>query len=68
VVDPKQYKEHNYGNWSFLMGKIKSLPLKFVMENEQFKMTSVAIEAKGQELSLEFFKLPDGVPTKPSPF
>lgn len=68
VVDPNQYKEHKFGNWSFLMDKIKSLPLKFVMENAQFKMTSVAIEAKEQKIDGKFFKLPEGVPTKASPF
>lgn len=68
AVDPNLYKDHKFGNWSFLMDKTKSLPLKFIMENAQFKMTSVAIEAKEQKFDGSFFKLPEGTPTKASPF
>ncbi|MFM9837594.1 MAG: hypothetical protein ACKVOQ_04975 [Cyclobacteriaceae bacterium] len=68
AVDPSLYKDHKFGNWSFLMEKTKALPLKFIMENAQFKLVSVATEAKEQKLDSNLFKLPSGTPTKASPF
>jgi len=68
AVDPYQYKNHRFGNWAFLMDKIKALPLKIVMENSQFKLVSIATEVKEQELDSNMFKLPDGTVIKPSPF
>jgi hypothetical protein len=68
AVDPNLYRDHKFGNWSFLMEKTKSLPLKFVVDNAQFKLVSVAIEAKEEKLDPTLFKLPSGAPTKASTF
>lgn len=66
-IDPELYKNHQYGNWAFLTGKSKSLPLKIEMETPQFTLVSEAVEIKEIELDSEFFDLPDA-PTKKSPY
>jgi hypothetical protein len=67
-IDPTLFKGHAYGNWNFIIEKTKALPLKTLLENAQFSLTSIAQEVKPAKVSDETFALPAGVVTKPSPF
>lgn len=65
-VDSKIYANHNYSNWAFYVGKTKSLPLKTVIETNQFKMESTATEIKPIKLSDNFFNIDPKTPVKKS--
>jgi hypothetical protein len=49
-IDGTKYLNHNYNNWSFFVKKSGSLPLKIVVENDHFRMESIAVEIKSQKL------------------
>jgi hypothetical protein len=63
-VDSAAYKEHNYGNWAFFVLKTGALPLKTVIENDQFRMESTAVEVKPIKLQDNFFEIKSGTPIK----
>ncbi len=56
-VNPELFKGHNYGNWYYMVSKTKALPLKTVMETEQFIMTSIATEVKPMQLNDNVFEI-----------
>lgn len=56
-VNPELFKGHNYGNWYYMVSKTKALPLKTVMETEQFIMTSIATEVKPMQLNDNIFEI-----------
>lgn len=56
-VNPELYKNHNYGNWYYIISKTKSLPLKIINETEQFIMTSIATEIKPMQLNDNVFEI-----------
>jgi hypothetical protein len=56
-VNPESFKEHNYGNWYYIISKTKSLPLKTITETEQFIMTSIATEIKPMKLNDNVFEI-----------
>lgn len=56
-VNPELFKNHSYGNWYYMVSKTKALPLKTVMETEQFIMTSIAIEVKPMQLNDNVFEI-----------
>lgn len=56
-VNPELFKQHNYGNWYYIISKTKALPLKTVFENEQFVMTSIATEITPMKLEDNVFEI-----------
>lgn len=65
-VDSKIYENHNYSNWAFYVSKTKSLPLKTVIETNQFRMESTAVEIKPPELGDNYFNIDPKTPIKKS--
>ncbi len=63
-VDFAKYQMHNYRNWNYYLAKAKSLPLKIVIDNEQFKMESIALKIEAKQLPDEFFALSADIPIK----
>lgn len=57
TVNPELFKEHNYGNWYYIISKTKALPLKTVTETEQFIMTSIATEITPMKLENNVFEI-----------
>jgi hypothetical protein len=55
---------HSYGNWSYYLSKAKSVPLKIVVDNEQFKMESVAQKIEAREIPDDFFAISVDTPIK----
>ncbi|CAA0226176.1 hypothetical protein [Tenacibaculum maritimum] len=56
-VNPELFKGHNYGNWYYIVSKIKALPLKTITETEQFIMTSTVSEVKPMQLNDNVFEI-----------
>src|SRR5216683_7851412 len=67
-VDTKLYENHKYGNWYDYLSKAKALPLKMIIDNDQFTMESVAVEIKPMVLDAKVFQLPADAKTAKSPY
>jgi hypothetical protein len=63
-VDFAKYQMHSYGNWNYYLSKAKSVPLKIVIENEQFKMESTALKIEAEQLADDFFTVSVNTPIK----
>jgi hypothetical protein len=67
-VDTKLFINHKYGNWYDFLSKSNSLPLKSIVDNEQFTLESVATDVKEMKLDNTFFELPADSKTMKSPY
>ena len=56
-INPELFARYNYGNWYYIMSKVKALPLKTIYENEQFIMTRVATEITPLKLEGNVFEI-----------
>lgn len=65
-VDYKIYVNHHYSNWAFYTSKVGAIPLKTIIETNQFKMQSTATEIKPMKLDQEYFNLDNKIPIKKS--
>ncbi len=63
-VDFTKYQMHSYRNWNYYLAKAKSVPLKIVIDNEQFKMESIARKIEAKQLPDNFFALSADIPIK----
>jgi hypothetical protein len=66
-VDPALFVGHLCGNWHEYLAKTYSLPLKLVVETDQFSMESVATEVKAMDVDPSIFQLPKHANTKKNP-
>lgn len=57
-VNPALFNSHAYGNWYYVISKTKALPLKTISENEQFILTSTAVNIIPMKLEVKVFELP----------
>jgi hypothetical protein len=57
-VDATLFASHKYGNWHAYLSKANAIPLKSVMDFEEFTIESVATEVKPGKLDKAFFDLP----------
>lgn len=60
------FRNHQYGNWYYMLSKTGALPLKTVVENGQFIMVSTAIAIKPMSLGDNYFVIEPGIPIKRS--
>ncbi len=67
-VDISLYSKHTFGNWYDYLKAAKALPLKSVIESQQFTMESVATEVKPMKLDGKSFQLPENAKTAKSPY
>lgn len=67
-VDVSLFEGHLYGNWYEYIKVAKSLPLKSVVDNAQFTMTSLATEVIEMKLDSKEFQLPANAITAKSPY
>jgi hypothetical protein len=67
-IDTKLYLNHKYGNWYEYLKQANALPLKMIIDNQQFIMESVAVEVKPMKLDDKEFKLPENAKTEKSPY
>lgn len=67
-VDISLFKNHLYGNWYDFLKVSKSLPLKSIIETQQFTLVSEAKEVKEMKLDNKEFQLPENAKTAKSPY
>ena len=67
-VDPSLYEKHKFGNWYDFLKESKSLPLKMIIDNQQFTMVSIATEVKDIKIETSFFQLPENTKTAKIPY
>lgn len=65
-IDSNLYTKHNYSNWAFYLSQTKALPLKTVVETNQFKLESTAVEIKPMNLGADYFNIDHQTPIKKS--
>lgn len=68
AVDISLFKNHLYGNWYDFLKVSKSLPLKSIIDTQQFTMVSEAKEVKEMKLDNKVFQLPENAKTAKSPY
>ncbi len=67
-VDTKLFVNHKFGNWYDYLLKSNSIPLKSIIETDQFTLESVATAVSLMKLGAETFELPAGIKTEKSPY
>lgn len=67
-VDPKRFENHKFGNWNEIMARTNSLPLRIVMETQQFGLVCNAVEIQPMKLDSKLFELPVGSKLEKSPY
>jgi len=67
-VNATAFAKHNFYNLNKYMALSHAVPLKTIIDIEQFTLENEAIEIKEMKLDDKFFELPPGVETAPSPY
>lgn len=67
-VDASLFTGHSFGNWYEYLKISKALPLKMIIDNAQFTVTSIATEVKETKLDDQEFQLPENAKTAKSPY
>ena len=67
-VDTKLFVNHKFGNWFDFLSRSNSLPLKTIVDNDNFTLESVATEIKDMKIDKSFFELPANVKTIKNPY
>lgn len=68
AIDTKLFSNHKFGNWYDYLIKANSVPLKSIVDNDQFTLESIATEVKQMKLDKTFFELPANAQTMKSPY
>lgn len=68
AASPKLFANHKFGNWSDYVSRAKALPLKSVIENEQFILETTATEVTPMKLDAKLFALPPDAKLEKSPY
>ena len=58
AVDPALFINHKFGNWYDLVSRSKALPLKMIINNGQFEITSIATKVTPKKVEATIFDLP----------
>ncbi len=67
-VDPSQFANHKFGNWSEVVARTKSLPLKIVVDTPQASISSEATEVSEIKIDDSEFELPPDSQLQKSPY
>ncbi|MBK8052026.1 MAG: hypothetical protein IPK35_01765 [Saprospiraceae bacterium] len=67
-VDIALFKNHFYGNWYEYLNVSQSLPLKSIIDTQQFNLVSEAISLQEMKLDAKEFQLPENAKTAKSPY
>ncbi|MGC4040978.1 MAG: hypothetical protein QM710_09415 [Flavobacterium sp.] len=67
-VDAKLFTKHKFGNWYDFVSRANALPLKSILETEQFTLTSVATKVTPMKIDPKQLELPSGIKTEKSPY
>lgn len=67
-VDAKLYENHKFGNWSDYLAKSGSLPLKMIIDNQQYVLECAAAEVSPMKVDEKMFALPPDSKVEKSPY
>lgn len=67
-VDAKAFAKHNFYNLNKYLALAHAVPLKTIIEIDQFTLENEATEIKEMKLDDKFFELPPDAETAPSPY
>lgn len=67
-INSKLFINHKFGNWYDYLSKSNAVPLKVVMEMDQFVLESTATEIIPQNIDSSMFELPINTKTEKSPY
>ncbi len=67
-VDPSQFANHKFGNWSEVVSRTKALPLKIVVDTPQVTIESEATEVSEARIDDKEFALPPDSQLQKSPY
>ena len=68
AVDPSSFVNHKFGNWYEFVSRAKALPLKSVVDNGQFEITSEATKVTPKKVDVAIFALPSDAKFEKSPY
>ena len=68
VIDAKLFVNHKYGNWYAYLQKANAVPLKMIIDSDQFTIESVATEVKPGKIDDKVFVLAPNTKTAKSPY
>lgn len=63
-VNVKLFEKHKYNNWYDILSRTNALPLKYIIENEQFIAEGTALAVIERKITDSTFVLPPNVKTK----
>jgi len=67
-VDAKLFTNHKFGNWYEMVSKTHALPLKSIIETDQFTMVSIATKITPMKIDAKQLMLPSGIKTEKSTY
>ena len=67
-IDSKLFINHKYGDWYEYLSRSNALPLKEIVESDEFSMEMVAMEVTHSKPEPAMFELPQGLLIEKSPF
>jgi hypothetical protein len=67
-VTPALFENHKFGNWNEVMARTNSVPLRILVDNQQFSLECNAVEVQAMELNAKVFELPAGSKIEKSPY
>lgn len=67
-VNPNLFENHKFGNWNEIMARTNALPLRIVMETQQFGLECNAVDIQPMKLDNKLFELPVGSKLEKSPY
>ena len=67
-INPKVFAAHNFFNLNKYLAMARAVPLKTIVETDQFILASEATEIEEMKLDDTFFNLPADAETAPSPY
>lgn len=67
-IDSKLFINHKYGDWYEYLSRSNALPLKEIVDSDDFLMEMVATEIIPSKLESSIFQLPEGLLVEKSPF
>jgi len=67
-VDSKLFEQHKFGNWNEVISRTNSLPLKMIIDSQQFTLECFATEIVPMELDEKLFELPADSKVEKSPY
>jgi len=67
-VDAKLFAKHMFGNWYAFVSKSNALPLKSIIDNNQFTLETIATEIAPSTLDRSIFTLPANAKIAKSPY